>query len=279
MNINPADYEFLSNFLLKTSGLALGERKEYLLEARLVPLAQSSGLDGLGELVAELRNETNHLLNAADTEAMTTNETSFLRDKAPFDGLKDTLIPALISSRAAQRRLRIWCVAASTGQEPYSIAMTLRESFPELQSWNVEIIATDISSKVLDRAREGMYSHFEVQRGLPIQLLMKYFAQVEKGWQIHKELRAAIDFGELNLLDDFSRLGLFDVIFCCNVLIYFENEMKKNILDRLNSMLSIDGYLLLGAAETVLGITDTFQRFRDCTAAVYSPVAAISASN
>ena len=278
ISIQPADYDFLANFLRKTSGLALGERKEYLLEARLVPLAQSSGLAGFEELVAELRTGMNHLLNSAVTEAMTTNETSFFRDKTPFEGLKDTLIPRLISSHAENQRLRIWCAASSTGQEPYTIAMILRESFPALESRDVEILATDISPKVLDSARKGIYSQFEVQRGLPIHLLMKYFSQVEKGWQIHKEVREDIVFRELNLLDDFSGLGLFDIIFCRNVLIYFENDIKKNILDRLNPMLAINGHLLLGAAETVLGITGTFERYRDCAGAVYSPVTLTPAS-
>jgi chemotaxis protein methyltransferase CheR len=268
-----ADYDFLASLLLQTSGLALGGGKEYLLESRLVPLAQSWGLSDLSELVAELRRSRDQRLRSAVTEAMTTNETSFFRDKTPFDELRATILPTLMQARAGQKRLRIWCAAASTGQEPYTILMTIREHFPQLASWKVELFGSDISRAALDRAGAGTYTQFEVQRGLPIQLLLKYFDQTPAGWQVKQELRSAVTYQQLNLLEDFSRLGPFDAIFCRNVLIYFQNETKKDILDRMAKVIRSDGYLLLGSAETVLGITESFRRIGAGKSSVYLPSA------
>lgn len=269
--MDAADYQFLTQFVLQQSGLSLGSGKEYLFEARLTPVAQSWGLAGIPELVADLR-KGNDRLKSAVVEAMTTNETLFFRDKTPFDELRDRLLPALIDARQSVRRLRIWSAAASTGQESYSLAMMLKDSFPDVAAnWRIEIIGTDISTQALTRAQAGVYSQFEVQRGLPIQLLMKHFSQVSDGWRVADDLRRWIQFKKLNLLDPFQFLGQFDVIFCRNVLIYFENDLKKNILDRMARQLSGDGCLLLGAAESVIGVTDTFERLRDCRAAVYAP--------
>lgn len=266
-----SEFQFLAHLLMEQSGLSLGAGKEYLLEARLVPLAQSWGLSSISELVAELRRG-NRVLESAVVEAMTTNETLFFRDRTPFDELRDRLLPPLISARHVRRELRIWSAAASTGQEPYSLAILLYDSFPELISgWRIEIIGTDISTQALTRAQAGVYSQFEVQRGLPIQLLLKHFTQTADGWRIKDELRSWVRFKKLNLKDSFSFLGKFDVIFCRNVLIYFENDLKKNILDRMARQLAEDGCLFLGAAESVIGITDTFERQRDCRAAVYTP--------
>lgn len=274
--MNPADYEFFSQHVLHTSGLSLGTGKEYLLEARLVPLANSWGLNSLTDLIREIRGG-NATLAAAVTEAMTTNETSFFRDRVPFDELRDTILPPLISARLSQRRLRIWCAASSTGQEPYSLAMLLRESFPQLDSWSIDIVATDISRAALDRARAGVYSQFEVQRGLPIQLVMKYFVQHDGGWQVREDLRKLIQWHQINLLDDFSRFGLFDVILCRNVLIYFTNETKGEILKRMSRRLQKDGSLILGAAETVLGICDAFRKVEGLKSAVYIPAVGAAA--
>lgn len=276
--MNASDYEYLSSFLLGSSGLSLGTGKEYLIESRLIPLAQSLGFDGISKLVAELRKGTDDRVKSAVTEAMTTNETSFFRDKNPFDELRNSLLPALIPARQNAKTLRIWCAAASTGQEPYTLAMVLNDSFPELSSWRVEIVATDIDTTALKRSEEGIYTQFEVQRGLPVKLLMEHFEQNEKGWRIKDKLRERIQWKQLNLLNDFSRLGAFDIIFCRNVLIYFQNDTKKDILDRLAKRLQPDGYLYLGAAETVLGISEEFGRFKECKSAVYRPVAATLAS-
>ena len=190
---------------------------------------------------------------------MTTNETFFFRDKVPFDHFRDTIMPEIIKARAGRRSVRIWCAAGSTGQEPYSLAMSLKEMGAALTGWRVEIIATDLSQEVLEKAKAGVYSQFEVQRGLPIQMLMKYFKQTGETWQVNPELRAMIQHRQLNLLQDFAQLGTFDVIFCRNVLIYFDQDTKINIFNRLARQIEGDGFLVLGAAETVVGLTDTFK--------------------
>jgi chemotaxis protein methyltransferase CheR len=192
-------------------------------------------------------------------EAMTTNETFFFRDKVPFDHLRQTILPDLLHARANRRSLRIWCAASSTGQEPYSIAMCLKELGSTLAGWRIEILATDLSQAVLEKSKAGIFSQFEVQRGLPIQLLVKNFTQTGELWQLNADIRAMVQHRQLNLLQDFSHLGAFDVIFCRNVLIYFDQETKANIFSRLARVLEPDGYLLLGAAETVVGLTEAFK--------------------
>jgi chemotaxis protein methyltransferase CheR len=204
-----------------------------------------------------------HALAAEVIEAMTTNETFFFRDKVPFDHFRDTIIPALMEARAREKRIRIWCAAASTGQEPYSLAMILKGMGAQLAGYKVQILATDLNGEVLERAREGIYSQFEVQRGLPIQQLVKYFEQVGERWQIAPELRDMVQFRPLNLLGDFRPLGTFDVVFCRNVLIYFDQATKTDVLDRMARQLPDDGYLLLGAAETVVGLTEMFKPVAD----------------
>ncbi len=201
---------------------------------------------------------------------MTTNESFFFRDKIPFDHFRDTIMPGLLAARAAQRRMRIWCAACSTGQEPYSLAMLLKEMSQQVAGWRIEIISTDISREVLEKAKAGIYSQFEVQRGLPIQLLVKYFTQVGEMWQVAPEIRAMVQYRTLNLLQDFSQLGTFDVVFCRNVLIYFDQERKIDVLERLARVVEPDGYLVLGAAETVVGLTDTFKPVPD-RRALYAP--------
>lgn len=268
--MNPTDYEFVSSFLQQSSGLALGAGKEYLVKSRLIPLASTLGLDDLDHLVRELRGGRNHQLSTAVTEAMTTNETSFFRDKAPFEDLKKTLIPGLMKARSNLKKLRFWCAASSTGQEPYSLLMMLDEAFPELKQWSIEVVATDIAQTMIDRAREAIYTQFEVQRGLPIQFLVKYFTQVSGGWQVKESMRQKISWQKLNLLDRFDNLGPFDIVLCRNVLIYFEVPMKRDILERIARLVRPDGFLLLGAAETVLGICDRFERYRACQSAIYS---------
>jgi chemotaxis protein methyltransferase CheR len=194
---------------------------------------------------------------------MTTNETFFFRDKIPFDHLRDTILPLMLQSRASRRSLRIWSAACSTGQEPYSIAMCLKEKGAALAGWRIEIVGTDLSQEVLEKSRAGIYSQFEVQRGLPIQLLVKYFTQSGELWQISPEIRGMVQHRQLNLLQDFSHLGKFDVIFCRNVLIYFDQDTKINVFERLARSLEPDGMLMLGAAESVVGITDAFRPYPD----------------
>lgn len=260
--MNSPDYEYLRKLLKERSGLDLSADKQYLIESRLLPLARKAGLSGIPELVQKLQGGSSALI-ASVVEAMTTNETFFFRDKVPFDHFRDTIMPEVLKARAGRRTVRIWCAAGSTGQEPYSLAMTLKEMGAALTGWRVEIIATDLSQEVLEKAKAGVYSQFEVQRGLPIQMLMKYFKQTGETWQVNPELRAMIQHRQLNLLQDFSHLGTFDVIFCRNVLIYFDQETKINIFNRLARQIEPDGFLVLGAAETVVGLTDTFRPLAD----------------
>jgi chemotaxis protein methyltransferase CheR len=256
--VTPPEYEYLRKFLRDHSGLDLSADKQYLIESRLSPLARKAGLSGIGELVQKLQAGSS-ALSASVVEAMTTNETFFFRDKVPFDHFRETIMPEVLKARAGRRSVRIWCAAGSTGQEPYSLAMSLKEMGAALTGWRVEIIATDLSQEVLEKSKAGIYSQFEVQRGLPIQLLLKYFKQTGETWQINPELRAMIQHRQLNLLHDFSQLGTFDVIFCRNVLIYFDQDNKINIFDRLARQIEPDGFLVLGAAETVVGLTDAFR--------------------
>ena len=257
--MTPLEYDFLRKSLRERSGLMLSADKQYLVESRLLPIARKAGLATLGELVAVLRRGDSECLMTMVVEAMTTNETFFFRDKVPFENLRTAVLPALLAARRPTRRIRIWSAAASSGQEPYSLAMTIKELEDTLAGWRIEIVATDLAGGVLEKAQAGIYSQFEIQRGLPIQLLIKYFSKVGDMWQIAPELRAMVKFKQLNLLSDFSSLGTFDLIFCRNVLIYFDQDTKTSVLNRLARVTAADGYLILGAAETVVGLTDSFR--------------------
>ena len=253
------DFDFLSNLLRRRSGLIISEDKLYLLESRLVPLARKRGMNGLDDLVKAIRFAPEEDLLIDVTEAMTTNESSFFRDIKPFEHFRSLVLPELLAKRADKRSIRIWCAAASTGQEPYSLAMCLREEAAKLSGWRIEIVATDLSKEVLEKASVGLYSQFEVQRGLPIQFLIKYFSQVNDLWQIDSSIRAMVKYQSINLLDNFSHLGAFDIVFCRNVLIYFEHQTKGEVLGKIANMMPTDGYLFLGGAETVLNICDAFK--------------------
>jgi chemotaxis protein methyltransferase CheR len=251
-----AEFEFLRGFLKARSGLALAVEKRYLVESRLGPLCRRYNLASLSDLIGRLKRPGGGEMEAAVIEAMTTNETFFFRDKAPFEIFEKVLLPRLLPARAAAKRLRIWCAAASTGQEPYSLAMILSEMATKLSGWRIEIVGTDISMEVLEKAKAGLYSQFEVQRGLPIQLVLKYFTQVGDQWQIAPAIRGMVDYKPLNLIKDFGHLGSFDIVFCRNVLIYFDAPTKGDVLKRIAATLPDDGTLLLGAAETVIGLSD-----------------------
>jgi chemotaxis protein methyltransferase CheR len=262
--VTPLDYDFVRKLLRERSGLVLSADKQYLVESRLLPVARRAGLAGLTELVQELRKgATVERLVVEVVEAMTTNESFFFRDKVPFEQFRAAIIPELLATRAGMKRIRIWCAAASTGQEPYSLAMALKEMGNAVTGWRIEIIATDLSNDVLEKARAGIYSQFEVQRGLPIHYLVKYFSQIGDTWQIAPDIRAMVQFRPLNLLSDFAHLGMFDVVFCRNVLIYFDQETKCDVLDRIARVTDRNGYLTLGAAETVVGLTDSFKPVPD----------------
>ena len=252
------DFNFIAGLLKSRSGLVITPDKTYLLETRLSAIMRENNLVGLPALIEVLRQPAAEALRDRVVDAMTTNETSFFRDNHPFDTLRKTVLPGLIERRAASRSLRIWSAACSTGQEPYSLAMVLKDHFPILAGWRVEIVATDISPSVLERARSGLYSTFEVQRGLPIQMLVRHFDQVGNEWRVKDDLRRNISFRPANLLEDFSALGMFDVVLCRNVLIYFDQETKTRILRAIAKNLASDGSLLLGGAESVFGICNAF---------------------
>jgi chemotaxis protein methyltransferase CheR len=258
--VTPPDYEYLRKLLKDRSGLDLSSDKQYLIESRLLPLARKCSLSGISELVQKMKGGSASIV-AQVVEAMTTNETFFFRDKVPFDHFRQSIMPAMLKARAGRKSVRIWCAAGSTGQEPYSIAMCLKEMGASLAGWRTEIVATDLSQEVLEKSRAGLYSQFEVQRGLPIQMLVKYFKQTGEFWQINPEIRSMVQHRQLNLLHDFSQLGTFDVVFCRNVLIYFDQDTKIGIFNRLARLMEPDGFLVLGAAETVVGLTETFKPF------------------
>jgi chemotaxis protein methyltransferase CheR len=252
-------FALLSNLVRERSGLVLTPDKGYLLESRLLPVARKWEQKSVADLAALLRGRPDAKLIRDIVEAMTTNESFFFRDIKPFDQFKALVLPHLLKKRAVTKTIRIWSAACSSGQEPYSLGMILNEHRLQLAGWKVEILATDLSTEILEKARAGLYSQFEVQRGLPIQLLLKYFKQEGDRWRIDSAIREMITFRPFNLLDDLSPLGRFDVIFCRNVLIYFDQPTKAKVLDGMSRQLAPDGHLYLGGAETVLGITDKLQ--------------------
>jgi chemotaxis protein methyltransferase CheR len=267
--VSQSDYDYLCHFLKERSGLALAPDKEYLVENRLLPVARRHGRKTVSELIQMLKSPDAGNLKVEVTEAMMNNESYFFRDRVPFDRLADTVLPELLRTRALRKKIRIWCAAASTGQEPYSVAMQLDQR-SDLTDWRTEIVASDISGDALERAKEGLYSQFEVQRGLPIQLLMQHFEQVAGQWRIAERFRQRVEFQIVNLLNDFSRLGQFDVVFLRNVLIYFDRDTKLDVLARVREVLAPDGFLLLGAAETMVGLGDAFKMVPE-TRALYRP--------
>jgi chemotaxis protein methyltransferase CheR len=261
--MNGDEFDILSSLVKERSGLVLTRDKAYLLESRLLPVARKWQLKTLGDVAAAVRNRADSGLVRAVVEAMTTNESFFFRDVKPFDQFKSFVLPHLVRARAAARSIRIWSAACSSGQEPYSLAMILSEQRAQLAGWRIDILATDLSTEILDKAQAGLYSQFEVQRGLPIQFLVKYFKQQGERWQIDPAIRSMVHFKQVNLLDDMAALGRFDVIFCRNVLIYFDQPTKTLVLDRLSRQMAPDGHLYLGGAETVLGISARLQPVPD----------------
>lgn len=247
-------FDALCEFLRRNSGLIMDQSKQYLVESRVMPIVRRERLSGLDELVLLLQKGQNLKLAKDVIEAMTINETYFFRDKSPFDQFRAVMLPALLAARQNERRLRIWSAAASTGQEAYSIAMILEEFAARLAGWKVEIVATDLSEPVLEKARKGIYSQFEVQRGLPATMLLRHFNQIGESWQLSDHIRSKVTFRQLNLLSDFTSLGRFDIIFCRNVLIYFDAVRKTDILARMTRVLAHDGFVTLGASESLIGL-------------------------
>lgn len=260
MSIDREGFEYVSSLIRADAGLVLDAGKEYLVEARLRPLAQEAGLTSVQDFIQRLRMPTGSAMRRRVIEAMTTNETSFFRDLHPFESLRKSVLPRIIEARRGERRLNIWSAACSTGQEPYTIAMIIREHFPELLNWSCRIIATDLSRDVLARAQSGRYSQLEVNRGMPVQYLSRYFVRDRLDWEIKKDVRAMVEFVEMNLTRAWPPLPRVDLIFLRNVLIYFDVTTKRQIFEGMHRQLRHDGYLLLGNCETTLGIHDGYER-------------------
>lgn len=274
MPINAVDFEFVRGLVREGSAIALEEGKAYLAEARLDGLARREGFASLDDLIARARGERGRAGGLRDrlVEAMTTNESSFFRDVHPFEALRRTLIPELILSRCGARRLRIWSAACSSGQEPYTIAMILREHFgAQLSGWDVQILASDLSTEMLDRARAGRYTQMEVNRGVPATLLVKNFRKEGSEWRIIDEVRSMVEFRRINLDAEWPSLPALDLVFLRNVLIYFEAPTRRRILERMAGELAPDGHLFLGGSETTLNYSDRYERRQVDQTVCYRP--------
>jgi chemotaxis protein methyltransferase CheR len=260
VTLNGLDFQFVSQLVRQRSAIVLEQEKSYLLEARLQPLARAEGYPSIEAMVAQLRARPANGLHRKVVEAMTTNETSFFRDLHPFDALRDVVMPEVIARRGSEHRLDIWCAACSSGQEPYTVAMTLLEHFPELSGWSVKILATDLSAEMVARSRSGRYGQIEVNRGLPANLLLKYFDKRGMEWQVKAEPQRLCEFRELNLIEPWGALPRMDVVLLRNVLIYFDVETKRTVLDNVRRILQPWGYIFLGGAETTINLGDAFER-------------------
>ncbi|QPJ66036.1 MAG: protein-glutamate O-methyltransferase CheR [Candidatus Nitrohelix vancouverensis] len=258
--ISQSDFEFISKIVRDNSAIVLEAGKEYLVESRLSPLLNSEKLGSYEELVKKMRNDVSRTLVGKVVEAMTTNETSFFRDIHPFEVLKSAIIPELIQKREATRELNIWCGASSSGQEPFSIAMMLKENFPKLNNWKLYFMASDISKEMQTRCKQGIFSQLEINRGLPAALMVKYFQRNGTSWQIKPEIQNMVDFQIMNLSGSWPMIPKLDLVMMRNVLIYFDVPTKKLILGKVRNLLKPDGYLFLGAAETTLNLDENFER-------------------
>lgn len=270
MSLSTEDLDFVRALVRERSAIVLEREKAYLVEARLQPLARREGYESLPALVTALRRQAYQGLPDRVVDAMTTNETSWFRDVRPFEALRTSVLPDLIERRRPQRSLRIWCAASSSGQEPYSILMVIRHYFPELVNWDIRILATDISVEMLDRTRTGVYSQLEVNRGLPAQMLVRFFEKDGLNWRVKQTLRDDVDVRQLNLATAWPALSDMDVVFLRNVLIYFDLETKRHILGKVRRIIRPDGYLFLGGAETTLNVDEAFGRHDRAVSGCYT---------
>ena len=260
MAIQENDFNFICDFVKKEAAIVLESGKEYLVESRLSPIIKEAGLEDIAALVKEVQRNASSILRPKIVEALTTNETSFFRDVKPFDVLKKHVFPDLLEKRNKEKSLSMWCAASSTGQEPYSVAMVLRENFPEIAKWKLNFLATDLSDDVLEKAKGGVYTQLEVNRGLPATSLIRWFKKQENNWILSEDIKNMVRFEKLNLLSSYSTLPPCDLVFIRNVLIYFDVETKSEILSKIRGLLKSDGYLFLGAAESTLNVDDHFER-------------------
>lgn len=273
MAITTSEFDYVRDLVYRKAGIVLEPGKEYLVEARLTSVVRQEKLESIEALVKRLRASPVDPLHVRVVEAMTTNETSFFRDIHPFEALKKVVIPDLLEKRAASRTLSIWCAAASTGQEPYTIAMCLLDAIPNIEQWRVSIVATDISREMIARCKAGRYNQIEINRGLPAMLMVKHFSKQGLEWEISPKLRAMVEFREMNLTQPFVGLGQLDIVFMRNVLIYFDSPTKKRILESTRRLLRPDGCLFLGSAETTMGLDENYQRVPIDKSSIYRPVA------
>ena len=254
------DFDYIRDLVRDRAAIVLEPGKEYLAVTRLDPVVRRAGLGSLSELVATLRQDEDPSLSEQVIDALTTNETTFFRDLHPFESLRDHILPALIERKRLSRSLFIWSAGCSSGQEPYSVAMLIREDFPQLEDWQVSILGTDVSVAMLERARAGRYGQIEVNRGLPAHLLVKYFRRAGVGWEIDGSIRAMVRFRQQNLVDPWPSMPPMDLVLMRNVMIYFDVAAKQEILARVGDVLAPHGYLLLGTSETTLHLDDSFRR-------------------
>lgn len=258
MSSKASEFSYLCELVKNSTAIALDSQREYLMEARLAGIAQQEGFNNVSELLSRVRAGGSSQLQWKVVEAMTTNETSFFRDIKPFEALRQQIFPTLIKARQNERKLSIWCAACSSGQEPYTIGLLLREHFPELQNWKVTILATDICTEMLEKSKAGRYTQLEVNRGLPANYLVKYFKKVGTDWQIDESIRKMVDVRRMNLSVAWPLMPPVDLAMLRNVMIYFPIETKKQILKNMRSVLRPDGYMFLGTAETTINLDANF---------------------
>jgi chemotaxis protein methyltransferase CheR len=258
--ISDDNLDWVCRLVRERTANQLTREKGYLVETRLAPLVRDAGHQRLDDFIAELRSRPGSAVNRLVTEALTINETSFFRDVSPFMALAERALPALIERRRSDRCIHLWSAACSTGQEPYSLALLIRERFPQLAGWTIRLIASDICARVLARARSGVYSQTEINRGLPARMLVRYFEPLEKGeWRLRDEIRELVDFRDLNLAMPWPAMPPLDLVLLRNVLIYFDDATRREVLKRVRSAMHPEGFLLLGASETPMFIDDQFE--------------------
>lgn len=274
MKLASAEVASVARLVMDLCGILLDESKGYLIESRLAPIAQHHGLSSYTELVHKARFSYDKQLLKQIIDAITTNETLFFRDESPFEALRHKALPELIDAKAKTafpKRIRIWSAACSTGQEPYSIAMTLNELIPDIHSWDIGIFATDICDSAIDQASKGVYTAFEIERGMKPQYLDRYLARQNGHWKVKDEVRALISFQNLNLMTPFTGLGPFDVVFCRNVAIYFTPEGRRSVFQRVAQTMTLDGYLFVGCAESLADLGPQFTPHYHCRGMFYRP--------
>lgn len=270
--LEPRSFDYIAKLVRDRSAIVLESSKAYLVESRLSPIARECGLETIGKLIEKLQEPNSQGLTQKVVDAMTTNETSFFRDLHPFQALKTDILPNLIKARASERVLNIWSNACSSGQEVYSIAMLIKENFPELAGWKVRLVASDLSTKILDKAKAGVFTQTEINRGLPMPLLLKYFSKQGIQWKLNDEIRSMVEFRTINLIETFpTAISQMDIVFLRNVLIYFSPETKSSILTRIRASLRTDGYLFLGGSETTMNLKVKFEKQQIGNAVYYRP--------